>query len=90
MEGIIKYNFFENFYRWLKNNDFPIRMKNAILWTMSNFSVGPEAQIIHVFPTQEHSQFIVSLCHHEEVKISREAIYTICNITNQATYRRKH
>ena len=85
-----KHNFVEIMYYWLKSDKYSTKIKTNLLWALSNFTVSSETHIIQALPSETHYKYIIGLCYDQNPKISKEAIFVICNITNESTFRRKH
>lgn len=56
--------------------------KKEVLWIISNLTVGELDQIQAVLCNIERFNILMTLCKHDNKNVRREAIWSICNVTN--------
>lgn len=82
---IIECGFLPILFNILKNNVYSAPFKKEVLWTLSNLTIGEPDQIRAVLSDIDRFNTLMALCKHDNNTVRREAIWTICNVTNSGT-----
>ena len=78
---IIEHGFLPMLFNILSSETYSMAFKKEILWTLSNLTIGEVHQIRAVFQKVEWFNILMQLCRSTNSNIRKEAIWVICNAT---------
>ena len=81
---IITSGFLDVFYKILQKSDdlISVLLKQDVLWILSNLTVCDDQEIIQkVIGELDHFKILMNYCFHGKIKVRKEAIWTLCNVT---------
>ena len=85
-QELIDQGFVKVMFEWLVSDAFDKENKPDLLWILSNITIGPQNQKNAVFDSPQRWKILERFCYDQDVKISREAVYLMCNTTHQCSY----
>lgn len=74
----------EVIFRLLEDPGLDVSCRRECLWIISNILVGTYDQMKFIFNNHKWVDIIFAHCSHENIKVKREAIWSICNSTKNA------
>lgn len=84
-QAVIDAGFIQIFYGILRSPDTDKRIVKEVLWILSNISIGPPEQIQAALIDNNQYGVITKWTNSEHIEIKKEAVWTICNSTKNAT-----
>lgn len=84
-QKVIDTGFLDEFFKLLANPKQDKRIVKEILWIVSNISIGTVDQIDATIVKEDRYQLILKYALGDNVELKKEAVWSICNATKNAT-----
>jgi len=84
-QKVIDTGFLDEFYLLLSHPKQDKRIAKEILWIISNISIGTIEQIDATIVKNDRYQVILKYALSDNVELKKEAVWSICNATKNAT-----